>query len=325
MQYGVCMCQEGYHVVGNKCVIKDDKCRAIKLNACQESCNELTGEITNKADGIPCKIDEENGFCSAGICTPCPQNAASCDENGVIECKEGYTLDQTKCCPDGTFYNGEKCTSDCWDQNMFIESIIEPSTLYFSKCNQLCGTGEYYSYDYKKTDCERGPIGEGACKSLPPIRNQEYSATDDAKAARYLGLLDNNGNPILLGEEEALRLTQNMVWYQGGFYYYDSASICDAVGMHLASIDDIGCEEREDKSSSDTKCKKNGVGSKIMQAIVSVYLHGSSSNIPSFISGTQDGCVPAHIWLNKAELNYFSATSFNVSEQTSLAYTLCVK
>ena len=65
MQYGVCTCMDGYKVSGNQCVLKEDKCKGKKLNECQESCDGLTGKITNKPDDTPCVTDEDETLISS--------------------------------------------------------------------------------------------------------------------------------------------------------------------------------------------------------------------------------------------------------------------
>ena len=82
MKYGVCMCEEGYHVVGRECVLKEDKCEDVVLTECQKSCDPVTGDITDEADGAPC----DGGTCEFGEC------ALKCLVTGTCEgntCKNG--------------------------------------------------------------------------------------------------------------------------------------------------------------------------------------------------------------------------------------------
>ena len=84
-KYSVCVCDDGYKVSGNKCVL-DDKCEGIDLNECQ-TCNTKTGEITSKGDRTICTLEEEDdGLCKEGSC------ATKCLVTGTCEgdtCKNG--------------------------------------------------------------------------------------------------------------------------------------------------------------------------------------------------------------------------------------------
>ena len=84
-KYSVCVCDDGYKVSGNKCVL-DDKCEGIDLNECQ-TCDPKTGKITPKGDRTICTLEEEDdGLCKEGSCTTKCLVTGTCEGDS---CKNG--------------------------------------------------------------------------------------------------------------------------------------------------------------------------------------------------------------------------------------------
>ena len=156
MKYGVCTCDEGYHVEENKCIPTDDKCKNVVLTDCQKSCDPVTGTIENKEEGL-CTITGINnaGYCSDGKClNPCEtapiSNCKTCTpESGksvCTECENGYVLDEgTHTCTSSNekFQGANGVFYDCSENSLTVVT----SATECAKCDNTNTPREMVTYE----------------------------------------------------------------------------------------------------------------------------------------------------------------------------------
>ena len=192
MQYGVCMCEEGYHVENDKCVPKnpqpEGECpenadcssgsiicnNGYYLNA-EHTCGVCPGNASCSNNSITChaKFYLKNNECLA-----CPANSKTCDSEGhATSCEDGYYPKDNVClnCPDehATKCDGEGKATECESgyapnegvcQTCDYEYICDEGCCDLTGPEDACGKPTRQNIRPIGTTCPEGICnGNGAC------------------------------------------------------------------------------------------------------------------------------------------------------------------
>ncbi|XP_059150286.1 uncharacterized protein LOC131937109 [Physella acuta] len=177
----MCLCQQGYHKLGNVSCIDIDECAEPRLNNCTQVCNNTEGSYTCSChDGY--SFDAEKWMCKdVDECEDkleeCQQTCANTEGSYHCSCREGFSLDTNglSCSVESTCTNRSmNCSYDCANINQ-RDTCICPKGQELTDDGITCTDCQdgYYGDSCKmactclKTNTEKCNVTSGACFCKP--------------------------------------------------------------------------------------------------------------------------------------------------------------
>ena len=166
MQYGVCLCEEGYHVENDRCV-SDNPTGPEKTCPEYAICDEQ-GNVTGCENGYTLN----NGVCEEVVVPVCPEHATACDSEGkATACEDGYYLDNGTCVLAGCTVTASDLNGGCGGDLPYCSAItggtctnVETRWCVHGTSGQTQGCGGSVPYCHNP-DSE--PNGIGSCTATP--------------------------------------------------------------------------------------------------------------------------------------------------------------
>lgn len=243
-------------------------------------------------------------------CTCDPAGFWEDDGQGGCKCQNGYDLSRSHCCPTGWYWRQsvQECQDPetCWFHDDGKDTWDDSYALI---CQDACDEDEFY---YAPSNC-KGPTGKGECykvSDFSDIRQPVYNEAYDEKGK------NNLGTGTLLGEEEALRLTQNMFVSKEIGSWFVVRGWCLAQNARIATIEDMDCNTDNFKNHQGSSyC----VGSKIVQALMALYGDLPTGKDAFFMNEKYDeNCKPYHIWSEDGTFSNYGNRAYGSA-------ALCIK
>ncbi len=282
-------------IPGTSCSVSaecsDYGCSYCRNGVCLEGCDRYY--VCSQEQRICLLSCPEGMIESGGTCICDSEQGWVSDASGGCVCPEGK-----HCCPPNHFWREsiQACQDwdTCWQHSGTGMETWEDD--YFLTCQEGCPEGQYYAYDGFRyiDDCE-GPTRKGKCVDLDDsgymgrVRTPVYNQNYDQKG------MNNLGTGSLIGEEEALRLTENMIVSENiGIWFY-SKTWCLGRGGRMATKRDVGCDQ-----DNLGRCS----GSRVMQALMSLYGAQPTGKDAMYLLDSPDGvCQAYHIWTEDGTLS----------------------